>query len=290
MYVAKIQNASGEMLTLTQNESRFQVISITGLNPAPAQVNTTAIAGMDGAKFNSAKLNIRNIVIILHLCGDVEGNRQTLYRYFRTRESCTFYFQNANRDVSISGYVETVECNLFENGETMQISIVCPFPYFAAVKETIADISKSAAAFYFPFAINIGSPVPVSTYVSNRVANVFNGTDAETGATMEIDIDTENVQSVTVTNVASGDFLTVNYTFKPGDRVAVSTYKGKKSITLYRNDEATNIFGALQKGSTFFQLGIGDNLYSFKAVNQSGADVSDDVYITFHYHNLYRGV
>ena len=105
MYTAKIENSGGEVLTLTWAESKWQVFDITGLDPPAAQINLTNLAGLDGARLNSTKLGTRNIVISIKINGDVEGNRLDLYRFFRTKEACTFYFTNGRRDVKIEGVV-----------------------------------------------------------------------------------------------------------------------------------------------------------------------------------------
>lgn len=290
MYTAQIENSGGESLMLTQNEACWQIISITGLNPPPAQVNTTPIAGLDGAKFNSSKLNTRNIVITLHLNGNIEENRQELYRFFRTKENCTFYFQNENRDVSIKGYVETCEVDLFANftnkGEEMQISIICPYPYFKAMAEIIADISNEIGAFTFPFSINIGSPIPFSVYIANRITNVENNSESETGAIIEIDF-MDSVNTIEIKNTDTGDSMILNYAFQENDRVIINTNKGQKSITLIRNGNSTNIFSAMQKGSVFFQLAVGDNHFGYLADNGTN---DEDVFITFTYSFMYRGV
>lgn len=287
MYTAKIQNSNGNILTLTGNESQWQVVSITGLNPPKAQVNTTSIAGLDGAKLNSTMLETRNIVIMLRLNGNnVESNRQLMYMYFRTKDTCTFYYQNQNLDVSIQGVVESVECNLFAKGEMMQISIVCPFPYFQSIDEITADISNETAAFSFPFAIDIGSPVEFSLYQNNRVTNVFNNSESETGVTIEIDV-LNSVNSVKIINTATGDYIAISSAFVAGDRIIICTNEGQKSVKLVRNGATTNIFSSVQRGSTFFQLAVGDNEFSYQA--DSGASDSF-VFIVFRFSNLYRGV
>ena len=96
MFKAIIENSRGEQLQLTNRESEFQVVSIIGLNPPNALINTTDIAGLDGAKFNSAKLETRNIVITLRINGDVEANRLRLYEMFCTKENCTFFYSNSS--------------------------------------------------------------------------------------------------------------------------------------------------------------------------------------------------
>lgn len=286
MYTAKIENSTGDTLTLTQNESNFQIVSITGLNPPPAQVNTTPIAGLDGAVFNSAKLNTRNIVIMIKINGDIEANRQRLYNLFRTKEQCTFYFQNENRDVYIEGYIETCEVDLFSNGETMQVSIVCPQPYFKAIDEIITDISSTVAAFVFPFSINIGSPIAFSNFDTTREVDIYNASESETGIQIQIYCD-EAVSTIEIKNTTTGDNFELNYAFEAGDQILINTNKGQKSVKLIRNGITSNLFSALQKGSVFFQLQVGDNNFSYLADNGTN---NDHVFITFAYFMTYRGV
>ena len=286
MYTAKIENASGEVLTLTGVESEFQVVSITGLNPPQAQLNLTDIAGMDGAKFNSSKLQTRNIVITLKINNEVERNRQILYLFFRTKEKCVFYFTNQNRNVNIVGYVENVECDLFSDAELMQISIICPYPYFQSINQIIEDISNEQAAFYFPFSIDIDEPIPISTYTENRTANVINNSESESGAIIQINV-LENVSKIEIRNTDNGDDFTLNYSFEAGDQIIINTNKGQKSVRLIRGGLSTNIFSAVAQGSVFFQLGIGDNHFSYLV--DDGAD-DEFIFITFKFANQFRGV
>lgn len=285
MYIAKIQNSNGNILTLTQNETQWQIVSITGLNPPKAQINTTSIAGLDGAKFNSAKLETRNIVISLKINGDVENNRHLLYMYFRTKEKCTFYYQNNSLDVSIYGYIESVECNLFAKGEIMQISIICPFPYFSSIDEMIADISNEIGAFVFPFSIDLGDPIAFSIYEANRVTSVINNSQSETGIIIEIDID-DGVDDIKITNTVTGEYLWLESNFMTGDKVIINTNKGQKSVSLIRNGSTSNIFGTVMQGSTFFQLAVGENQLVYSVDN--GSD-DEYVHITLRYYYLYRG-
>ena len=148
-------NRAGEILTLTNRETEFQVESIRGLSPVPAQVNMTPMAGLDGAQFNSAKIQTRNIVIMLRIRGDVEKNRLTLYRFFRTKEKHRFYFSNESRSVYTDGYVESAEVDLFELGQRLQISIICPNPFFQSDEEKSVGITNIVPLFEFPFAIDL---------------------------------------------------------------------------------------------------------------------------------------
>lgn len=286
MYIAKIENANGQTMILTGNESAYQVISIIGLNPPPAQINTTTAAGLDGAQFNSARLNTRNIVITIKINGDVETNRQTLYKFFRTKERCRFFFSNRNRDVYIDGYVETVACDLFVNDERAQISILCPQPYFRGLETVTDDISSTVAGFEFPFAIDLGDPIPFSTFDSAGAANVVNDSEAEVGVIIDMTF-SGSVDAVEIRNTNTGESLTLAYSFEVADRVQIDTNKGNKSVTLFRDGEALNIFPALQRGSTFFQLSVGDNPFIYLADGGASNNLVD---VVFSHFNVYRGV
>lgn len=286
MFVAKIENTKNNILTLTQNESDFQVISIEGLNPPNAQINTSKIAGLDGSRFNSSTLNERNIVITIKLNGDVEKNRINLYSFFRNKEWCKFYYKNGIRDVYIEGYVETVEVDLFSKSEIMQISILCPNPYFKNMEEIVDDISKSLAAFEFPFAINIDDPVPMSTIDTTRITNVFNNSESETGVIIEIDL-LNDANKIQINNISTGETFTLRHNFLENDKIIIDTNKGNKAVSLIRNASKTNLFTSMVRGSTFFTLDIGDNFFSYLVDDGTNDDA---IHIVFKHYTIYGGV
>lgn len=281
MYTAKIQNKNGNILVLTQKEQVYQLQSIEGLNPPHGTVNTTVIVGMDGALYNSSKLETREIVITLKINGDAEQNRLALYSYFRTKEWCRFFYSNDSRNVYIDGYVTNVECSLFEQEEIAQITILCPAPYFSDLTEIVDDISSTVSLFTFPFSINEDEPIPISELIENREANVINSSETEVGITIEITFFSA-AQSVEIRNATTGEDITVNYGFQNLDVLKIITVKGKKSLRLMRNGTEINLFPALKKGSVLFQLQVGSNIL------ESTCD--GDVNIKLYHSNLYRGV
>ena len=300
MFKCKIENVKNNILTLTQNESDYQVLSITGLNPPNAQINTSTIAGLDGAKFNSSKLQSRNIVIMIKINGDIEANRINLYKYFATKEWCKFYYENEHRNVYIDCYVENFECNLFTNNEIAQISLICPQPYFKDMQTIIDDISKALAAFEFPFGFgskgatnpsvtkdtSTDSAIEFSTIDTSKITNIYNDSESMTGVIIKIDV-MGTISKLLIKNTQTGELMTLSYKFLENDRILINTNKGQKSIVLVRNGVTTNLFTALVKGSTFFQLTIGDNFFSYTADNGSNDDL---VHIIFEHYNIYRGV
>lgn len=288
MFECKIENLRNNVLTLTQRESDFQVYDIQGLNPPKAQINVSKIAGIDGSKFNSSKLEERNIVLYIKLNGDIERNRILLYTYFPTREWCKFYYKNGCRDVYIEGYVETVEVTSFTSNEVMQVSIVCPNPYFKAAAEIVDDISKALARFKFPFSIKVDNPIPFSTIDSSKITDVYNNSETETGVIIEANV-RGTVTSLEIKNTQTGESMKLNHSFIKHDIIIINTNKTEKSIKLIRNGVESNIFTSIRKGSTFFQLSLGDNYFSY-LVNGNTTDDDELVHIVFRHNTLYRGV
>lgn len=285
MFICKVENTRNNILTLTQNEDNFQVLKITGLNPPKAQINTAKMATLDGKKFNSSTLNERNIVITVKLNGDVEKNRIRLYSFFRPKEWCKFYYKNNSRNVFIEAYTENVECDLFTNNEIMQISLLCPEPYFKDVQEIIDDISKILSKFEFPFSID-EEGIEFSTLDTSKITNVHNSSEMDTGVIIDIDI-YSHIEKLLIKNTSTGETLTLNYQFQSNDKVTINTNKGNKSIKLVRNAETINIFSAIEKGSKFFRLNIGDNFFSYLA---DEGENDSFVHIVFRRNTLYGGI
>ena len=303
MFIARIENKIGEVLRLTQDESEYQIVRIEGLNPPNAQINTLSMANIDGARFNSSKLETREIVITIQLNGAgavVEANRQKLYRFFPTKDWCKFYYTNNFRDVFIEAYSNTVDVCPFDNAQQMQISIICPQPYFKSLQMIIDDISKQISRFEFPFAFGSNGAtnpdvptseetddaIPFSEIEMDRVTNVYNNSESECGMIIEVNI-VLPINTITIQNTDTGEFLTLNDEFKQDDKIIINTNRGEKSVSLTREGITTNIFPKLVKGSTFFQLNIGNNYFGYTL----GEGVEDSrVHIIFKHHTVYRGV
>ena len=104
MFTLKIENRFGDILELTHNKN-YIVTEVGGLNPPKAKINLSDVAGMDGALFNSAKAETRNLVLTVLPQTPVEENRLTLYRFAQIAQWCKIYYSNGSVDVQIEGYV-----------------------------------------------------------------------------------------------------------------------------------------------------------------------------------------
>ena len=286
MFTLEIENTKGARLELTDNENNFQVTNITGLNPPNANINTSNYANSDGSSFNSSKIENRQIVITITLNGDIERNRLLLYKYFKNKEWCKIYYKTESRNVFIEGYLQTFETPQFTQKQVAQIAILCPDPYFKDLDEIVTSISKVIKRFTFPFAINIDEPIPFSDLDIEKVTNVVNDSESDTGLIINVTF-LGTVNKLEIRNTDSGKNLIIEYQFKENDKLVINCNKGKKSVILTREAVEYNLVPQIKGKPTFFQLGIGDNHYSFLADDGENDMLVD---IRFKYYKVYLGV
>lgn len=145
-----VTNYIGESLKINLNDMEpkhgLLVTKIEGIGPTKATINKTDLATSDGSKYNSSKLQERNILLTFKFVEstpeltdnyvtstyNIENTRQRTYKYFPAKRECTLTIESDNRNAKAVGYVESNEPNIFntEPDEGCQISIICPDPYF----------------------------------------------------------------------------------------------------------------------------------------------------------------
>lgn len=282
MYTLTIENHKGEQLQLTQNPD-YTIMSVEGLSPPTANINTAVNANFDGSTFRSSRLNARNIVIMLAIEGNVEANRINLYQYIKAKKKCTVYYQNGSRDVSIDGYVESFEIGIFEEKETAQISIICPRPYFLQVAQTILDMSMITSGFEFPFSIP-QEGIEFSTLTPSGESVVQNLGDVETGAVITFHA-TGVASNPVIYNVMTGESFKVNIDMSAGDLVVIDTIAGEKSVTSIIDGVTSNIINNVERGSTWLQFESGANTMLY---NADAYPANLQCYIAFN--NKFEGV
>ena len=282
MFTLKIENSRGELFELTHNSADYIVAGITGL--AYPRINVNAVTGgQDGGIYGSSIAEMRNIVLSIMPRGDVEGNRQRLYKMFPPKEPCTVYFQNENRDVKIRAYIETLDGDFFTDAETMQISLICPAPYFEDVDAIYAEISSVIRYFEFPFSIS--EPVEFSSISDSPQAIINNTGDLPCGVTITATF-YGSVTGLTVYCVNLSQKIEIGYTFQYGDTVTICTLQGSISAVLTRGTSDINMIPYISDDSEFFRLPAGESSFTVSVGSGDSGDVECSISAT----ELYGGV
>lgn len=282
MYTLTIENHKGEQLQLTQNPN-YTVTSVEGLPPPRANINTAINANFDGSTFRSSRLNERNIVVTLAIEGNVEANRINLYQYIKAKKKCIVFYKNGTRDVSIVGYVESMEIEIFNEKEMVQISIICPQPYFRDVIKTLLDMSATSAMFEFPFAIE-EEGMEFSTLTVATESIVQNLGDVETGAVIIFHA-TGPASNPVIYNLDTAEFFKVKIDMSAGDLLVISTIKGEKTVAAILSGIEWNYINSMVQGSSWIQFESGANTMLYNADSHP-----ENLECMISFNNLYEGV
>lgn len=239
-------NEYNQQINLTGNAA-IKLTRVTGLTPPKANVNTSALATKDGSIYNSSRVQNRNIVLTIYPAQSIEQTRVNLYQYFKTKHPIKLNIQTATRRVWIEGYIESMEGDLFDKAEKIQISIICPDPYFKSETATVVDFDSASET-------------------------ITNTSDDETGVVVEITA-TGAAQGITITNETTGKSFSSTQQLVEGDKMILNTKRGEKSLTLVSGGTTTNIINTMEQGSDWFPLIPGANTISYEA-EQGGANLS----------------
>lgn len=261
MFTLKAENMYSEVLELTHNP-QYSVLKIDGLDPPNATINTSTISTADGTKFNSSRVNERNLVITVALNGDVSRGRIELYKHFKMKHPVKIYFKNSMRNVYIEGYTEDLNCDPFEQGVQAQISILCPQPYFRSINELVKEFSSTEPLFEFPFAIEKPG-IEFSRMTILAKENIINQGDAETGVVIELFAQGTVINPV-IYNLTTRETLKLKVTMQTADLIRINTISGEKSVVLQRDGVNSNVVNALDKTSHWIHVQSGDNVFAYE--------------------------
>jgi hypothetical protein len=261
-------NSQGSLLTLQLGDtsSGINIQSITGLDPVKATIVSTSFANQDGAVYQSARRDTRNIVLTLELVPDptitdVLSLRRNVYDIFTPKDNVSLKFYVDNTDDAsedgylIGGYIESCESPMFVQDPIVTISVINTDPDFIdPVVKTISTLTTADTT-----ATDMGY---LGTVSSGFVATInVNATCSE--LTMYY----TDPQGNTWT-------LDIAYALLAGDVLTLSTVPGNKYLTLLRAGVTTSILYAVSPQSTWAQLAKGSNSLLFNASGGGSFPVS----------------
>src|SRR5512135_2069133 len=229
-----ITNHLNESITLTManpEQSGFVVRYIDGLGPPKANVEMTEMSLMDGAIYNSARAQSRNIVIGITFLSlsesepsfsgvdtiapgpglisppigepltpvlPIETTRQKTYKYFPLKKRVKLVIETDNRSCETYGYVESNGPDIFSKEAGTVISILCPYSYLLSTEINTTEFATIDPVFEFPFSNESTTQKLIEFSVINGYVTrtIYYTGDSEIGMVMNIHAigDVENVE------------------------------------------------------------------------------------------------
>jgi len=239
----------------------LQIKNIEGLGPVKANIATALFGAFDGEYYTGSTVGKRNIVITIGLNPNwatqtVAELRKIIYGYLMPKQKVRLRFQSLHLpDLQIDGYVESLDPNIFAKDPEVQISIICPDPYYIAVEPT--EISGQG--------IIGSSDVLEELYYMGNVPTGFvlrvNWTLVNATGLVQILNQTVNLQEFKVT-------ATINAT----SYLEISSVIGNKYAKLVNPETnvSTNILTKVQGDSVWPKLNPGKNMFGVLMSASSG--------------------
>ena len=300
-----VVNENNELFTLKVRDSDSEeslIFNLEGISEAPGTINTTDSAVISGSRFNSSRVNKRNIVlnVALQAFGNDETFRADLYKFFPVGKPITFGVITDTKEVTIQAYTETDEITPFAKVENATISMICPYPFFKGVLEQVVVVSSVIPAFSFPFSNeSLTEPLLETGILQDYPRNfLYYSGDVETGVILEFYItggfgdvlsiyNSSKDQKIEVDLQLVNDILISNSlpVVESGDVIRINTNPGQKSAVIVKNGTDINILNALGFNIDWISLSPGFNDISF-LVDYGVEFLSMSV----KFYNLYRGV
>jgi predicted phage tail component-like protein len=267
MYSLTVENTKGEQMNLTQNPD-YTIINIDGLHPPDAIINTMERAGHDGSLFNSAKVDNRQIILDIAINKNACVNRNNLYRFFQSARPVRLIYNNELRGVYIDGYVQNAPIAFFEQKQTIQITIICPDPFWHSTVNVEGMTDGMESLFEFPFSIPEGG-IPFSEYYGGNAAHIWNPGTVESGIIMEIRA-TGAATNPRIYHQNTDTYFRVNTTLQSGDVLTIDTRPDHKKIQRVRSGATSNLIASRDLNSTWLIMDPGENVYILSAASGVG--------------------
>lgn len=262
----------GDALSLSANPD-FILTHIDGQTSATASVSSNVIGGVDGDTVNNMQADFRPLIFDLTFRDgvDVEEVKRRILRVIKLKQNGTVRWEQNNRTVEITGKVERIEMPRWAQGIVMQVEMHCEQPFWEDIVSIVEQISEAISLHYFTdepteMLYFTDEGIVIGEYDTTRSKTFFNGGDVSVG----LDIEILALSAVTnpIIYDADGNFFGVGYgttdkkvTMQSGDKIVITTHRGKKSVTL----NGVSIFNKIKPNSTWLQLATGDNRFAINS-------------------------
>lgn len=269
-----VQSYAGESISfpLQNVADGFILKEVRGLDPGKASLVSSTFANMDGAQYQAARFEPRNIVMLFDLEPRYSGTsvrelRNTLYRHFMPKTPLTLGFEmDDGLAVEIEGIVEAAESPIFSSDPQFAVSVICHRPDFVDPAIKFGTGEAHPQMTYKTIEYEGSVPAGIKFILSMNAGNASNGII---------------LQHESPTGVVSP--LTFSAALQGLDEVSINTTPGEKSAILKRAGVESSILYGVSPQSKWFQLEPGTNKIGIQVTGSQ-------TYWEYEWYNRYGGL
>ena len=300
-----VTNYMGDSLELPlrwPNDAGLLLYKIDGITPGEVTVNSQDYAVLDGGVFNSARMGTRTIDLYFYygFTPHIESSRHRAYRYFPAKTEVRLDFLTDERALSIWGYVEGNDTQIFSEREEGQVTIVCPDPYFYEKEYVSYTLGDAVPEFEFPFSNeSLTEPLICFSDLGNRhLFDIGYNGDLEVGAIIRVYFNTtpSSLGNIEIHDITSNQELDLDIsqiqsdtgiTMEQYGSIVIDSVRGQKDIYYEKFGKRKSIIGAFDiMNFPWMYLSPGSNIFAFNMDDEN----YDDVTISIEHRGAYGGV
>lgn len=256
----KITISIGNRLVTIAKDSVYRLPQggITGIESADLEAILTEYAAMDGGYLEAVKVPPRPIGLsfVINDRSRTEELRNDLISFFSPKKPGTLTIERGGRKRKIgfclSERPQFVQDNIISDKLRVNLSLICPDPYFQDVNPSVVNFMHPLPLLTFPFNSVAGVGITAGILVVTDTATLVNDGDVPVGIVCDITASGGTVTNPKIT--MNGQYVRVIKTLEIGDTLSIDTNQGRKDI--YFNGKSQFIF---DRKSVFFQLPVGEN-------------------------------
>ena len=304
---------SGTELSMGKTRGFAYVIETDGINWNEVGANHNSYVNLTGVgnTIASTKLNSRKISVTGRVCS-IYTNKEIAQRYgISTLKEIVdkkleeiekykkllsqvinplHYLRVFSSDYYIQGKPSssvTFSANWKENNEIyckFTFSLECDDPLFHYKTSTATQLSGTFSGFHFPVVIPKPNGMHFGIKKSYQLVTVNNSGDTALGGIIYLKA-LGTVNSPTITNVWTQEFIKINKTLQAGEIVKIDTLN-RKITGAVDGETFQNYFSYWDFDNTWFQFDIGDTLFGFSTPDETYKSLSIWVEINKSFYSM----
>lgn len=276
LYKMDYINSRGDKITFSRAAGLW-ISDFPFLSGLPVTISTSQSLNQIGGTVESQLIDPKTATIKGFVRGDGTAAKERLLQVIRPLEQGKIVVNDVYfMDVYVAN-TPTVELEL--QFPRFEFGLTAPYPFWQNVASTVSTLSGMRGMFRFPW--NIARPYKFGEIINSFFTTIYNGGQVPAYFDIEVYCGGE-AQNISFVDVETGDFLKLNITTRPGERINVSIKPDK--ITAESSMDG-DIQGLIDIDSTLFSLRPGDNIIKYDA--ESGRE---SLQVRIKFANKFAGV
>lgn len=225
--------------------SAYKIRSIQGLETSDITLTATENAGIDGATVTNRRLGPRHIDIVGGIpSGDREVYRETLVRFFNPANEGTAIIEYCGRQRKVGYLIENVDFGTLDSVYKIPeftVSLYCENPMLLSTSSYGRNIAAFIPQFSLPFKCTVEKKQIMGYQKISQSILIANDGDKAVGAEFVVTATRGEVDSPTIRNETTGQYIKVMRKLFMGDTLQISTIPRQKEILINGSNAITDM-------------------------------------------------